>query len=116
MDELRISRAVVDELTGLPTGLTGKLFGPSRVKKIGMDSLWLLPPALGVRLALEEDHGAAARVSSRWERRHERHRRVGVVRRQITPEMISAVAREMGRRSAQSRRAARAVAETAGAA
>lgn len=55
-------------------------------------------------LALEEDDEAAARMAGRWQPRHEEHRRVGIVRRRVTPELISAVMSELGRRGAQSRR------------
>lgn len=104
VDELQITRSLLDELSGLPTGLSGKIFGLGRAKRIGMDSLWMLLPALGVRLTLEEDHNSIAQMSGRWERRHEEHRRTGIIRRSITPELLSAVAREMGRRGAQARR------------
>jgi hypothetical protein len=97
IDELQITTSLVDDLTGLPTGYTGKLLGPSRVKQLGMQSALLIAEALGLRMAIEPDMAAAARMAGRWEKREEIRRRVGVIRRKLSPEMKRAIMQEMGR-------------------
>jgi hypothetical protein len=108
VDELQISRALVDEISGLPLGLTGKVLGIAQVKRLGWESLWLVTATLGLRLVLEIDEELTAEMQRRYEPRHDRHRRVGVLRKRISAELISAVAREMGRRGAEARRQRRA--------
>lgn len=100
MDELHVSNAVLEEIAGVPTGLAGKWLGPSRVKTMGMMSLWLVLEALGTRLALEVDRTAEARMRSRWAAnpRRERHRRVGVIRKPVSPQMRAYVMRDAARK------------------
>jgi hypothetical protein len=62
-----------------------------------MQSTLLIAEALGLRLALEPDPAAAARMAGRWEKREEIRRRVGVIRRKLSPEMKRAIMQEMGR-------------------
>jgi hypothetical protein len=69
--ELGLSDAVVDDLTGLPTGYTGKVLGPARVKKMGALSLWLMLEVLAFDMRLDSSVEKAARMQERWEKRSE---------------------------------------------
>lgn len=69
--ELGLSDAVVDELTGLPTGYTGKVLGPARVKKMGALSLWLMLEVLAFDMRLDSSVEKAAKMQERWEKRSE---------------------------------------------
>jgi hypothetical protein len=44
-----------DHLAGFPEGLTGKVFGPSQVKRLGPEKLFDALRAAGLRIRLEED-------------------------------------------------------------
>ena len=55
MDKLGLGINQLDEICGFPSGYSGKIFGPSRVRKLGHKSLWLLLPELGLRIAVIED-------------------------------------------------------------
>lgn len=55
MDKLGVGINQVDEICGLPQGYAAKIFGPSRTRKLGHKSLWLLAPELGIRIELHED-------------------------------------------------------------
>jgi len=41
-DELGVSRELISELAGLPSGYAGKVIGPGQVKRVGMTSLGAL--------------------------------------------------------------------------
>jgi hypothetical protein len=104
IDELAISHATIEDLSGLSGGHVGKLLGASRVKTIGMQTLLLLFGALGVRMSIEEDREQIARMSDRWERRSESRRHAsGRVRAAVSPEVTRAVLSELGRRGAAAR-------------
>jgi hypothetical protein len=74
---LGLSNETVEEIAGLTRGHFDKMFGPSREKKMGPQTLPLILGALGIRLRVEIDPEQAKRVASRWIRRNEqqvRHR------------------------------------------
>ena len=74
IETMRISHLALDELAGLASGHSGKLLGPSQVKKFGALTTFVVAQALGLRLALIEDPEALA-----------------VARRRIVPKDVSRV-------------------------
>jgi hypothetical protein len=76
-DQLRLSRASLDTLTGLPDGYSGKLLAMRQTKILGVKSFGLLLEALGLRLVVEEDAEALAKYAARCETRHESNVRNG---------------------------------------
>ena len=71
LDELQLSQAALEKLSGLTNGYAGKLLGASRVKTLGMASLFLILETLAVRLTIEEDLDLLRKMESRYERRAE---------------------------------------------
>ncbi len=96
-DEIGLSVNVLDDITGMPTGYTGKLFGPARVKSVGLASFFVYAEALALRVTVEPDLELARRMATRWEKRDELRRRPGVVRRRISPQLLQKAASELGR-------------------
>lgn len=96
-DALGVSTQFLDHLTGLPQGYVGKVLGPSRVKRIGFDSVWDLAEGLALRVELVPDLEAAKRMEHRWEKRDELRRRPGVVRKRFSPEVRAKIMSEIGR-------------------
>jgi hypothetical protein len=68
-DELQVSRALIDEIGGLPSGYTGKILGESQVRRISLMSLGPLLGVLCVRLVMVHDDRAFARLRSRLVKR-----------------------------------------------
>ena len=66
-DELELSNAVVDELSGMTDGYFDKVAGPSRIKTLGLCGLMAIAGALGLAVQLVPDPDA--KVAGRWERR-----------------------------------------------
>ena len=96
-DEIGVSTSWLDYATGLPSGYVGKLFGPSRVKMIGLDSLWPIAEVLAVEITITPSLELAQKMASRWEKRDELRRRPGVVRKRFSPEVRAKVMSEIGR-------------------
>jgi hypothetical protein len=63
-DELNVSCLTVDDLADLATGHFSKL--TSKVKGFGFVSSFLVLQALGLRIRIEEDPEATARLRHRW--------------------------------------------------
>ena len=63
-DELNISCETVDQLAGLADRHYSKL--TSQVKGFGWLTVFTVLPALGLRLRVEEDPDATARLRHRW--------------------------------------------------
>ena len=63
-DELEISRATIDHITGLPDRLSNKILGLSQIRRIGMATLGPILDALGLKLIAVPDD-AALRVPGR---------------------------------------------------
>jgi hypothetical protein len=55
LGELSIRQVDFDKLAGFADGLTGKVFGPSQVKRLGPEKLFDAIRAAGLRLRLEAD-------------------------------------------------------------
>lgn len=96
-DEIGVTTQFLDYLTGLPQGYVGKVMGPSRVRRIGFDSIFDLAEAVAMRLELVPDLEAAKRMEKRWEARDEQRRRPGVIRKTFSPEVRAKVMSEIGR-------------------
>lgn len=54
-----------DDLAGFPSGLSGKVFGPSQVKRLGPEKLFDALRAAGLRLKVEEDPEQAEKMRAR---------------------------------------------------
>lgn len=94
-DVIGVSMQVLDELAGLPSGYSGKLFGPGQVKTMGLQSLFLLAETLGYSVALVLDLDAVKRMESRWEQRDELRRRPDKMR--LGEKARRRIMKEMGR-------------------
>jgi hypothetical protein len=68
-DELNVSCATADQLAGLADGHFSKLTCGS--KGFGFLSLFLILPALGLRIVIEEDPEMTAKLRRRWTPRSE---------------------------------------------
>jgi len=80
VEELAISREVLDELAGLPRGYSGKILGLGQVRRIGVKSLTRLCAGTGSMLLLIEDPEAIEKLRGRLVPRIEsavRHRNGG---------------------------------------
>jgi hypothetical protein len=72
VEQLNISRACLDNVAGLPSGLAGKLLsqGESKdVKRFGLLSLGLVLQATGLKMLLVDDRDALAKVQPMFEER-----------------------------------------------
>lgn len=65
-DQLNVSHETLDELAGLPSGLTGKILAMEPIRGVGFGSLGPLMGALGLALVVFEDSEASARMRQRW--------------------------------------------------
>jgi hypothetical protein len=54
-----------DDLAGFPAGLSGKIFGPSQVKRLGPEKLFDALRAAGLRLRIEIDPDQHAKMKAR---------------------------------------------------
>ena len=55
IDRLGLGINQIDEICGFASGHMSNVFGPSRSKKLGFQSLWVLLPELGLRITVVED-------------------------------------------------------------
>lgn len=62
-DARHIARRTIDDIAGLTPGHTEKLLAQVPLKRIGMDTLFPLAWALGVRIVLEDDPANLARIA-----------------------------------------------------
>jgi hypothetical protein len=65
MHSLNTPMEIIDEVAGLPTRYTSKIFAPARLKTVGRVSLGPLLGALGLRLLVAVDEEAFAKVQHR---------------------------------------------------
>jgi hypothetical protein len=63
--ELAISRSGIDEVSGLPNGMAGKILGDRQVKKMGPLTLGPLLQTLGLKMLIIEDAAATAKTLAR---------------------------------------------------
>jgi hypothetical protein len=68
-DELKISRATLDEISGLNSGYCGKLLSSQPVRGLGRTSLGPLLGAMGCALILVEDLAQVERIRKRLVKR-----------------------------------------------
>jgi hypothetical protein len=98
-DELDLSRAEIDRLSGLPAGFSGKLLGQDgsapKQKRMWPVSLELMLGALGLKILLIEDEAATARTLSMRVPVDHRQQRFGNTSR-ITPKPLAAPSRPAG--------------------
>ena len=94
LNTLQISQQLIDDLAGWAGGYAGKLLGPSRVKRMSLDSLFVLLEVLGLGIALVQNPAALRRMERRYERRFETWRRPGIIRRPVSSEVRAMVVRE----------------------
>jgi hypothetical protein len=86
--ERGLSCEQLDELAGLSSGYSAKVLGPSRVKGVGVMSLWCLLGALGKAITVTDDPEAIAKLEDRWIPRREIGGAVQELRRAgILPDM-----------------------------
>lgn len=64
-EELRMSRATLDAISGLPNGYSGKLLAPDAIKTVGRKSLGPMLETLGLQIFVVEDTEALARIQRR---------------------------------------------------
>jgi hypothetical protein len=101
--EIGLNQRLIDELSGLTPGLTGKLLGAACPTKFGFSSLLPIMATLGLRFGVMVDPEQEALMKPHWEpgqamqRRTQRRARLG----KITMErVIPDVVRELGKRGA----------------
>jgi hypothetical protein len=68
-DELEVTHATLDHVSGLASGHTSKLFCIPPIKRLGMISLGAMLGSVGLMLVVVEDPAALARVSGRLVKR-----------------------------------------------
>jgi hypothetical protein len=67
---LGVTNERLDELSGLPSGYVGKLFGQAQMKKLApYIALGVLLEALGLRLTVTIDEETTAKMQGRWGQR-----------------------------------------------
>jgi hypothetical protein len=69
-NELNVSRATIDDVSGLQSGYAAKLLANPPIKSFGAVSLGPMLGALGVSLVMVEDVEALARVATRLDERN----------------------------------------------
>lgn len=62
---LNIRYGDFDDLAGFPAGLSGKVFGPAQVKRLGPEKLFDAIRAAGLRIKLETDPEQLAKMQNR---------------------------------------------------
>jgi hypothetical protein len=65
VDKISVSRVVIDEVAGLPSGYAGKVLGPNQAKRLGMTSLGPFLQTVGLVLIVAQDTDASARMLER---------------------------------------------------
>jgi hypothetical protein len=70
-DELGVACVTIDQIAGVPDGYFSKLM--CGIKRFGPISIFLVLAALGLRIRIEEDPDAIAKLRRRWLPRDERY-------------------------------------------
>ena len=96
--ELAISRSGIDEVSGLPNGMAGKILGDRQVKKIGPLTLGPLLQTLGLKMLIIEDDDATAKTLARRTPVQANQQRFGNVSR-LAPALLPAPQPPAGRSS-----------------
>jgi hypothetical protein len=104
--EIGLNQRLIDELSGLTPGLTGKLLGAACPTKFGFSSLLPIMATLGLRFGVMVDPEQEALMKPHWEpgqamqRRPKRLARLGET---TIKRMFPIVASEMGKRGGKAR-------------
>jgi hypothetical protein len=107
VDARGISSALLDELSGLAKGHSGKLLGDAQVKQFGLFSLFAIMATLGIRCRFEEDPAMAEQMRPHWEpcqalqRRTCRQARLG---KTTMARVFPFVSKEIAKRGGEARR------------
>jgi hypothetical protein len=67
--EIGLTNEMIDHLSGLQSGYSGKLFGPAQTRSLGPASWGLLNRTLGLKVLIVIDDEATAIMQTRWEKR-----------------------------------------------
>jgi hypothetical protein len=68
---LKIKYGDFDDLCGFPDGLSGKVFGPAQVKRLGIEKFFDAIRGVGLRIRFEEDPEQTAQMLERIAKRYE---------------------------------------------
>jgi hypothetical protein len=90
--ELSMSMNELDDIAGLAMGATGKYFGPSRVKTLGLHVFLKMIGALGLRLVLEVDGEATDYVLTCRRETVARHAHPGNFAQPLSARVVERVA------------------------
>jgi len=110
--ELGLTDAVLDAVSGVQSGYTGKLLGPAQIKTMGMATFFYLVEALGMRLVFQEDMDIMQKMATRWEQRARpvsmlnmlSTKAINRARPYLEQQIVSDVRRRAGLASAESRK------------
>lgn len=72
-EERGITNEVIDEISGLQSGYTGKLLSPRPARSLGLHSLGPVLGAVGKALIMVDDPDQIKRVKNRWQKRKRIH-------------------------------------------
>jgi hypothetical protein len=70
-DALSVSRGATDDVSGLPSGYSGKLLGPKPLKLFGVKSLGAILTVLGLKMVLVDDEESLRKYTARLSKRHD---------------------------------------------
>src|SRR5262249_28771857 len=94
-----LSYQVIDELSGLAEGHTGKLLADLRVKNFGLPTFLSITETLGIRAVFYVDPNLVRRMRPMWEKRDQRKahpKRLAPVGRVTLKRIIPIAAAELG--------------------
>jgi hypothetical protein len=91
-EELGVACVTIDQVAGLADGHFSKL--TCGIKRFGPMSIFLVLSALGLRIRIEEDPEATARLAPRWLPRNESYAANGYKRGGLRAALLAAPARK----------------------
>jgi hypothetical protein len=86
VDELGISREVLDDLAGLQYGYSSKTLGTRSMRVLGKYSLGLMLKALGLQLVVQVNESQMAKIRNRLVQRDQAQVRIDTRPSSITPD------------------------------
>src|SRR5215813_12062257 len=72
-EEIDIGRLTIDELAGLSLGHASKVLADPPMKRMSVDTVTVIAPAMGLKLLLVKDPDATAKMQRRWTKRTPGH-------------------------------------------
>jgi hypothetical protein len=87
-EALNVSRATLDDVSGLASGYTAKLLAQPPIKSLGAVSLGPMLGALGIAIVLVEDPDAMRRVASRMVGRNNSQVRANAIASKMVPKWL----------------------------